>query len=283
MRFFITVSLSFILLIASINFPKLTGRVVDEAGIISVKTKKELVRLIKKSEKKSSNQLVVVTLKSLGGQSISEYGYQLGRYWGIGQKGKDNGVLLIVAPNERKVRIEVGYGLESELTDALSSMIIQNDILPYFKKGDYDSGILNGVKSIIKAINGTYKVKKDKKAKKSVSGYAPIVFFAFIFFVMISQNFITNPKYRSYSQRAIPASFAAFFIYVLSGYLIAALIAFVALLFILDGVSSGNDNKTHFIGGGFDDFDGGSSFGSFGGGFSGGGGSFGGGGASGSW
>ncbi len=283
MRFLVAVSLGSVLLIASITFPKLTGRVVDEAGILSPNTKLELVKLIRKSEKKSSNQIVVVTLKSLQGQSISDYGYQLGRHWGIGQKGKDNGVLLIVAPNERKVRIEVGYGLESRLTDALSSMIIHNDILPYFKRGDYDGGILKGVRSIIKAIGGTYKVKKDKKSRKSVSSYAPIIFFAFIFFIMVTQNLIANTKYKSYAQRAIPASFAAFFIYVLTGFLIAAIIAFIALLFILDGVSSGNDNTTHFIGGGFNDFDSGDSFGSFGGGFSGGGGSFGGGGASGSW
>ena len=119
-----------------IHFPELTGRVVDEAGVLPADQKAELSQRLKALEEKNGRQLVVVTLKSLQGQEISDYGYQLGRHWGIGQKGQNNGVLLIVAPEEHKVRIEVGYGLEPILTDALSSNIIQTKILPKFRAGD---------------------------------------------------------------------------------------------------------------------------------------------------
>ena len=104
---------------------------------------------LKALEDKSSDQLVVVTLPSLQGYTIEDYGYQLGRHWGIGTAKLNNGVLLIVAPNERKVRIEVGRGLEPTLTDALSSIIINNAILPRFRAGDFASGIKDGASFVI--------------------------------------------------------------------------------------------------------------------------------------
>jgi len=107
-------------LFAAPTFPTLTGRVVDDANLLSPEDEQTLTQELKDLEDKSSDQLVVVTLPSLQGYEIEDYGYQLGRHWGIGTKELDNGVLLIVAPNERKVRIEVGYGLEPILTDALS-------------------------------------------------------------------------------------------------------------------------------------------------------------------
>src|ERR1700748_3620340 len=123
---------------AAPTFPALTGRVGDGANILSDTTRSDLDQKLAGLEAKTSRQLVVVTLPSLQGYEISDYGYQLGRAWGIGQKQLNNGVLLIVAPTEHKVRIEVGYGLEPILTDALSEVIIQNAILPSFKKGDYN-------------------------------------------------------------------------------------------------------------------------------------------------
>ncbi|RMF04505.1 MAG: TPM domain-containing protein, partial [Alphaproteobacteria bacterium] len=112
------------------QFPALTGRVVDEAGLLSREEADALARQLEALEERTSDQLVVVTLRSLQGFPIEDYGYKLGRHWGIGQAGKDNGVLLIVAPTERKVRIEVGRGLEGELPDALAKLIIENAILP---------------------------------------------------------------------------------------------------------------------------------------------------------
>ncbi len=99
-------------------------------------------------ESSTGRQVVVATLPSLQGYEIEEYGYQLGRAWGIGQQGENNGALLIVAPKERKVRIEAGYGLEPVLTDALSALIIQNEILPAFREGQFERGIVAGVDAI---------------------------------------------------------------------------------------------------------------------------------------
>jgi uncharacterized protein len=136
----------------ALTFPPLTGRVVDEAGILDPSTKEALERKLADFERTTTGQFVVVTLKSLQGTSIEDYGYQLGRHWGIGQKDKNSGVLLIVAPNERKVRIEVGYGLEGNLTDAVSKLIIENSILPRFKAHDYPGGIARGVDDIIQVL-----------------------------------------------------------------------------------------------------------------------------------
>jgi len=139
---------------ASLTFPTLTGRVVDQAGILSQATQEKLTGMLAGHERQTGNQVVVVTLKSLEGTSIADYGYQLGRHWGIGQKGKDNGALLIVAPNEHRVRIEVGYGLEGRLTDAQSELIIANRILPEFKKGNYDAGVLAGTDTLLRVLGG---------------------------------------------------------------------------------------------------------------------------------
>jgi uncharacterized membrane protein YgcG len=122
-------------------YPPLSGRIVDDADLLSQADRAELDAELKALEDKSSDQVVVVTLPSLQGFTIEDFGYQLGRHWGIGTKEKDNGVLLIVAPNERKVRIEVGRGLRPILTDAMSNVIINGAILPRFRTGDYAGGI----------------------------------------------------------------------------------------------------------------------------------------------
>lgn len=138
----------------SLTFPQLTGRVVDDAGILDPATRSALDQKLADFEAKTTAQFVVVTLKSLQGTSIEDYGYQLGRHWQIGQKDKSSGVLLIVAPNERKVRIETGYGLEGTLTDAISRLIIENSILPRFRVGDFAGGINRGVDDVIQVLSG---------------------------------------------------------------------------------------------------------------------------------
>ena len=134
---------------SKIDFPPLTGRVVDQANLLDPATEQALTEKLAALEASSTDQLVVVTVNSLQDQEIEDYGYQLGRAWGIGQKENDNGALLIVAPNERKVRVEVGYGLEPILTDAFSSQVIRNDILPSFRDGDYQAGVIKGVDALI--------------------------------------------------------------------------------------------------------------------------------------
>lgn len=138
----------------TLNFPALTGRVVDEAGLLDATDRAALNESLAGLESKTRAQLVVVTLKTLQGTSIEDYGYQLGRRWQIGQKDKNNGVLLIVAPIERKVRIEVGYGLEGTLTDAITKIIIENSILPPFKASQFSDGIKRGIEDIIQVLNG---------------------------------------------------------------------------------------------------------------------------------
>jgi uncharacterized protein len=150
-----TVALLCLLLPASAapKFPALTGRVVDDANILSSETKADLTQKLAALEQKNSRQLVVVTIPSLGGYEISDYGYQLLRTWGIGQKTLNNGILLIVAPNEHKTRVEVGYGLEPIVTDAFSSVVIQTQVLPQFRKGDFNAGVKSGVDALIQQLS----------------------------------------------------------------------------------------------------------------------------------
>ena len=151
-------------------FPTLSGRVVDEAALMSRKQAHQLTQQLAAFEKRSGIQLVVVSVDSLDGETIEEYGYQLGRHWGIGQKGKNNGVLLLIAQDERKVRIEVGYGLEGALPDAIAANIIQTRILPAFKRGDMVAGVVAGSQSIMKALAGEY---QPAEQPKSDSGGGP--------------------------------------------------------------------------------------------------------------
>jgi uncharacterized protein len=136
------------------DFPPLTGRVVDRAELLDPATEAQIAQRLQAHEQGTGEQLVVVTVPDLQGRSIEDYGYQLGRHWGIGQQGKDNGALLLIARDERKIRIEVGYGLEGRLTDAASALIIQNVISPAFKRGDFAAGISNGVEAMLQVLGG---------------------------------------------------------------------------------------------------------------------------------
>jgi uncharacterized protein len=233
-------------LAAGPSFPPLTGRIVDDAHILNASTQSELDSMLARHEKATGEQVVVVTLPSLQGYSIEEFGYQLGRAWGIGQKDKNTGALLIVAPKEHKIRIEVGYGLEGQLTDAQSRVIIERDILPQFKRGDFNAGVLAGTTTILKVLGGDAAAAQPPAAssRPSVtvmnSPWSFLLPFAIWLIVILVLNLMAR---RSHVIRRI-----------------------------------GRSGYGGFYGGGFG---GGSSGG--GGGFSGGGGSFGGGGASGSW
>ncbi len=143
-------------------FPVLTGRIVDEANLLTPEDEARLTATLQALEGTASDQLAIVTLPSLQGFPIEDFGYKLGRHWGIGQAGKDNGVLLIVAPNERKVRIEVGKRLEPILTDAMSRIIIENAILPGFRRGDFAAGIAAGVRDIKDVLLGDAEAVKKR-------------------------------------------------------------------------------------------------------------------------
>ncbi len=257
---------------AAITFPPLSGRVVDEAGILPQAVKERISKKLENLEKESTDQFVVVTLKSLDGYDIADYGYRLGRHWGIGRKEKNNGVLLIVAPNDRKVRIEVGYGLEGVLTDFQSDRIIRDVIIPRFKDGDYAGGIEAGTDAVISLLQNPG-VPAEKSSSSSKKSFDPFDI-AFVILFLIS-SFIPNLPTQGSLLKSGAASGVVFLImYLLVQSLLPAAIFAVFVFFIaFFGRSSSSGT------GGF-----GSSGGGFGGGgFSGGGGSFGGGGASGSW
>lgn len=139
---------------ATPDFPELTGRVVDQAGMLSTDAESRLTTMLAAHEEATTNQVVVVTLADLQGYPIEDYGYQLGRHWGIGQEDKDNGALLIVAEEERAIRIEVGYGLEGQLTDAAASTIINRIITPAFRQGEFSQGIVAGTEAMIQVLGG---------------------------------------------------------------------------------------------------------------------------------
>jgi uncharacterized protein len=234
------------------NYPQLTGRVVDDASLLSASDIAELDTGLKALEDKSSDQVVVVTLPSLQGLTIEDFGYQLGRHWGIGTREKDNGVLLIVAPNERKVRIEVGRGLEPLLTDAMSNVIINGAILPRFRSGDYAGGIKEGVKGIELVLTGdaaelAERVKGRRDADDPKIDRLVVLFWTIIILWFIWVTWRSSQR-QAYGRRGGP-------------------------VFIPGPGWSGGSRGGGWSGGG----------GSSGGGFSGGGGSFGGGGSSGSW
>jgi uncharacterized protein len=176
---------------AAANFPPLTGRVVDQANILSPVTKADLERKLADLEQKSRIQLVVATVPSLDGEEIEPYANGLFRAWKLGEAKKNNGALLLIAPKERRVRIEVGYGLEGTLTDAVSSIIISNAIAPRFKAGDFNGGVTRGVDDIITALttdSAEWKPKPtDMRAEHEASlldTLAPFLIFLFIMFVI---------------------------------------------------------------------------------------------------
>ena len=268
---------------AAPDFPALTGRIVDEAGILSAQVESELVAQLAAHEQSTSNQIVVVTLKSLRGYDISDYGVQLGRHWGIGQKGKNNGALLIVAPAERKLRIEVGYGLEGALTDALTRDIIERVIKPPFRQQNYEQGVRAGVGAMLAALSGEAPALSPPVTAVGSDhdwGYLFFLFFLAPLFAGFGRS--RSGKQSSLSSRlgkavvfgAIAGAVVWFMAQVV---LLALVIGFV--VFVLALLSRGQlGDGGHYGGGSGGGWGGGDS-----GGFSGGGGSFGGGGASGDW
>jgi uncharacterized protein len=227
----------------ALTFPALTGRIVDQANVISADAKRTIEPKLADLEAKSGIQLVVATVNSLEGQEIEPYANALFRQWKLGEKAKNNGVLLLVAPNEHRVRIEVGYGLEGTLTDALGKVIITNAIAPRFKTGDFSGGISRGIDDIITVLTTDSSEWQKRPALRVDNPPAsdPVNWLIVLIVIVVLVLLIVSPGFRW--------------------------IFFNVALDIL--LSSGSSS--------------GSSGGGGGGGFSGGGGSSGGGGASGSW
>lgn len=256
------------LALAAPKFPPLTGRVVDDANLLSPAAEARLTSELVTLEQQTGHQLVVVTLPDLQGYEIEDYGYQLLRTWGIGRKGQDDGIILIVAPNQRKVRIEVGYGLEPVMTDALSSLIIQRAILPAFKAGDMEKGVVDGTEAIARQIglppdqqqtairDAEAQAQPAVAADRSGDSGSGIP----VFIVVIVVFWILSGLMRAFGARRRFGGSGLWWL----------------LPFILSGPGSSGRRGGGWSGGG-------GGWSSGGGGFSGGGGSGGGGGASGSW
>lgn len=250
---------------AAQTFPPLTGRVVDQAHLLTPAQVEDLSNKSAALEAQSGRQFVVATVPSLQGYPIEDYGYRLGRTWAIGQKGKDDGVILLVAPNEHKVRIEVGYGATVFLTDAVSSIIIRDTILPKFKAGDMAGGIEAGADAIIKQMSlppeeaaKNIAAAERTQQQRQHHGGNPLP----VFFWLMVMGFVVLSHFRRAHGRA----------YRTRGGGISPWVA-------LWGLSALSNSSRGGWGGGSWGGGGGGGFG----GFSGGGGSFGGGGASGGW
>ena len=242
------------------TFPALTGRVVDDAHLLSDAQKVDITSKLAALEAGTGRQLVVATVTSLQGRTIEDYGYRLGRTWAIGQKGKDDGIILLVAPNERKVRVETGYGARVFVTDAISSLIIRDVILPRFKAGDMAGGIVAGTEQLVQFMSlpaaemqkRAAAAAQQQKRSNDSPGFVPIIFWIIIIL------FVIMPIVRRASGRRYAGGRGGPPV-------------------ILWGPGFGGGGGSSWGGGG------GSSWGGGGGGFSGGGGSFGGGGSSGGW
>ena len=179
-------------LAAEPNFPALTGRIVDNADLLDAAARTRIEQKLQAHEAKTSDQVVVATLPSLQGYAIEDFSNRLFRHWQLGEKARNNGVLLLVAPNERKVRIEVGYGLEGALTDALSKVIIATAVAPKFKTGDFAGGIEGGVDAILSILAGDAEewqrratVRSDESSFAEDVAVILVMFFIFIIVVSI--------------------------------------------------------------------------------------------------
>ena len=167
-----------------LNFPALTGKVVDQASVLSPAAKDELETMLAIRENNATNQVVVVTIKSTGGVSIDEYSLQLSKHWGVWEKGKSSGVLLVVSLNGKQAHIEVGHGLEGTITEDFGETIIDNYIVPELTKGDVEGGIKIGAQKIVALLEGDENVKKDieKLSEFPIEGYV-MLFSALLIFV----------------------------------------------------------------------------------------------------
>ncbi|MGC4021958.1 MAG: TPM domain-containing protein [Cyclobacteriaceae bacterium] len=284
--------------------PELWGqRVHDDAHILQSGTADLLEKKLKTYEDSTSNQIAILIVQSLDGDVLEEYSLRVAEKWQLGRKGKDNGVLLLIAVDDHKMRIEVGQGLEGVLTDAQSSRIIRNEIAPEFRRGDYDAGVTGGVDAIIKAIGGEYKADEVDTSSGDLSFSDKIFFGLFIFGVLglftVFAVFVQGCAGWGLYAFLIP--FYSLFPWVILGWTGAIILAAIYIITIpilrltvgrskwakawMEKASKGSGKSSGWGGwsGGSGWSSGGSSFSSGGSGWSGGGGSFGGGGSSGGW
>jgi uncharacterized protein len=269
-----------------LEVPKLKARVNDYANILSAATKNQLETVLSDLEQTDSTQIAVLTIPSLEGENIEEYAIQVAETWKIGQENLDNGAILIISKNDRKLRIEVGYGLEGTLTDLMAGRIIQNIIVPRFKTGNFDQGVMDGVQAMTQVVRGEFKAAENSRRPESGSARGQSGIFGLI--NMLGR--IRRPLGALSGGLFFPILGAMFFNFGFLWLLLLIPIGAVgglAMSFLGSPLSFNSSSTQSRHGGGFWLGGGGVGRGGFGGGgfggFSGGGGGFGGGGASGGW
>lgn len=266
---------------AALEVPPLTGRIVDAARLLPADLAAALSSELAAHEARTGNQVALLTLPSLEGEPLEEFSHRVATAWKLGQKGTDNGVLVLVVPGDRKVRIEVGYGLEGTLTDAKSAHIIREEMAPRFRSGDFSGGISAGLKAVLGTIEGTYTARPTRV--NSQSGQAPTAFQSLVIGIFVGTLAGVVLSQGLQRTRALFGSVLAFLVAQFSSILlgVAAAAVTASLLWLILKANRGGGlgaDTMRGSGGGWDS----GSFGSDSG-FSGGGGDFGGGGASGSW
>jgi uncharacterized protein len=276
---------------SALDVPKLQGYVNDYAGMISPQAKAELENELRTFEQTDSTQIVVLTVPSLEGDAIEDFGIRVAEAWKIGQKGKDNGAIFIVSKQDRKMRIEVGRGLEGQLTDLMSGRIIDLVVKPRFKRGDFDGGFIAGVSAIIDTTRGEFAADGDQSRHPDNKASRFMSLLIFGAFAMLILGSVSRPLGAVAGAAGLPlTAYLSALSLSVAGFLILAGVGLVAGLLLPALFSAGGRRGGGggfwpgggYSGGGFGGFGGGGGFGS-GGGFSGGGGGFGGGGASGGW
>jgi len=268
--------------------PALTSRVNDYADMISQATERQLEQSLQAFESSQSTQIAVLTVPSLQGESIEDFSIRVAEAWKIGQKDLDNGAILLIAKKERKIRIEVGYGLEGRLTDLVAGRIIRQVITPAFQTGDFDKGVINGVNAMMETVTGEFDALPARKPGRDVSGrinlFVPLIVFVFL---ITQLGRITRVLGTLAGGVMLPIFGGLFFsggLLLLMALIPIGLIAGFFLSLIGSSLQSASRGRGGMYVGGFGGRFGGGGFGGGGfGGFSGGGGGFGGGGASGGW
>jgi uncharacterized protein len=271
---------------ADVAVPPLSGRVVDQTGTLSSDTIASLTQTIKGLELRKGSQIAVLIVPTTAPETIEQYSIRVAEAWKIGRKKIDDGALLVVAKDDRKLRIEVGYGLEGSLTDATASRIISEIITPKFRSGDFAGGISDGVERMIAVIDGEPLPAPEPTQSFSEPAHLEDLFPILLFVAVIVGGLsraLLGRLFGSVATGGIIGVVAWFMIGSLALCAISAVIAFFLTMFADSFVSGGRGRSGGFVGGGGGSWSGGSSSSSDSGGFSGGGGSFGGGGASGSW
>lgn len=282
---FFSLTLFLAVQVSALEVPRLQGRVNDYAELLSPATEASLESVLKSLESSDSTQIVVLTIGSLQGDSLEAFSLRVVEDWKIGQQGLDNGVLLLVARDDRKIRIEVGYGLEGKLTDMTAGRIIGNVMGPRFKQGDFNQGIIDGIGAIVMTVRGEFTAAAEAKPNGSGREDPGGLLTSMIFIFFIFGSLLRKSKVAAAAVGGIATPLLAFLLFGITGLALLALIPIgmfgglmAAALAGTGGGAVSRGGQAGGYGGGF-----GRSSGGFGGGFGGGGGGFGGGGASGGW